>query len=103
MPPDGGRSGGKKAVLRGPIRREHPVSATYAVKIAIFHPLGVLVGMPSLGPFPEHAKDDHVGPLVGCEISFFGATQFHFWEPPDFIVGIHFGASATNFSHSSMG
>ena len=38
-----------------------------------------------------------------CEISFFGATQFHFWEPPDFIVGIHFGASATNFSHSSMG
>ena len=37
-----------------------------------------------------------------CEISFFGATQFPFWEPPDFLVGIHFGASATIFSHSSM-
>ena len=51
-------------------------------------------------PLPEvfRIKEDLV-----CEISFFGATQFHFWEPPDFIVGIHFGASATNFSHSSMG
>lgn len=42
------------------------------------------------------------GATLLCEISFFGATQFPFWEPPDFLVGIHFGASATIFSHSSM-
>ena len=65
MPPDGGRSGGVEAVLRSPIRGEHPVSAIYTVKITIFHPLGSFVGMSSLGPSPEDAKDDMIDPLVG--------------------------------------
>ena len=65
MPPDRGRSRVIKAVLRGPVRGEHPVSGSYAVKIPIFYPPGALVGMSSLGPSPENAKDDSIDPLVG--------------------------------------
>ena len=65
MPPDRGRSRIVEAVLRGPVRGEHPVSGSYAVKIPIFHPPGTLVGMSSLGPSPENAKDNSIDPLVG--------------------------------------
>ena len=65
MPPNRGRSGGIEAALRGSVGGEHPIPVTDAVKIANFHPLGAFVGMSSLCPSPEAAKDDMIDPLVG--------------------------------------
>ena len=65
MPPDGRRSGGVEAVLRGPVRGELPLPGAYALEVTVFHPSGAFVGMSSLGPFPENAEDDMIDPLVG--------------------------------------
>ena len=65
MPPDRSQSRIVEAVLRGSVRGEHPVSGSYAVQIPIFHPPGTLVGMSSLGPSPEDAKDDSIDPFFG--------------------------------------
>ena len=65
MPPDGGRSDVVEAVLQGPVRGEYPVSGAYAVKVTLLHPSVAFVGMSSLGPSPENAKDDMIDPLVG--------------------------------------
>ena len=65
MPPDRGRSGSIEAALRGPVRGEDPVLGSYMVKITILHPSGALVGVSSLRPIPESAKDDMIDPLVG--------------------------------------
>ena len=65
MPPDGRRSGGVEAVLHGPVRGKHPVSAAYAVEITSLYPSGAFVWMSSLGPFPENAEDDMIDPLAG--------------------------------------